>query len=235
MSKPTKPPRSLYDTLGVERTALPETIKAAFRKSAKAAHPDTGGSAEEFEEVKRAHLVLSDAARRAKYDATGEIDEPVVDQTDSQAMSHISQVLTTIIQDERHDPAAINIIEAMKSIFQTNIDEHSKKLASLIRAKARAIKIQKRFKRKAKGLDPKAKGAGGGGGSSGGASGSAHGGASGTLFDRVLTHKIRETEAQILQVERQKASFVRALEMIEDYDFEVDTAAMIPMFQIRIG
>ena len=49
-----------YDVLGIDAAATVGEINAAYRRRAKGAHPDTGGSAQEFGEVKIAHTVLSD-------------------------------------------------------------------------------------------------------------------------------------------------------------------------------
>lgn len=65
----------LYGVLGVDRKADHAAIRRAYRRKSKSAHPDGGGTPEQFALVKRAHDVLSDAARRSKYDATGEAEE----------------------------------------------------------------------------------------------------------------------------------------------------------------
>src|SRR5215212_10550222 len=64
-----------YKTLGVSRTATQADIKKAFRKLARDSHPDKhpGDKAAEkrFKAINEAHAVLSDAAKRAKYDQFG--------------------------------------------------------------------------------------------------------------------------------------------------------------------
>jgi len=64
-----------YKTLGVPRTATQAEIKKAFRKLARESHPDKHAgdkSAERrFKEVNEANAVLSDPAKRAKYDQFG--------------------------------------------------------------------------------------------------------------------------------------------------------------------
>ncbi|GGB58301.1 molecular chaperone DnaJ [Tistrella bauzanensis] len=61
-----------YQTLGVARDATPDTIKAAYRRLAKAYHPDLhpGDDAVErrFKDVSAAYAVLSDPTRRAAFD-----------------------------------------------------------------------------------------------------------------------------------------------------------------------
>ncbi|HIJ37903.1 MAG TPA: J domain-containing protein [Rhodospirillaceae bacterium] len=72
MAKP-----DLYEILGIARNADTASIKAAYRKLAKIRHPDAGGDPEAFRLLKLAHDILSDPARRALYDETGQAPEPV--------------------------------------------------------------------------------------------------------------------------------------------------------------
>ncbi|MGO4684741.1 DnaJ C-terminal domain-containing protein [Hyphomicrobium sp. 2TAF46] len=67
----------LYEILGVSRGATEDEIRAAFRKAAKANHPDVNpnnaGAAERFKKITAANDILSDPEKRRQYDA-GEID-----------------------------------------------------------------------------------------------------------------------------------------------------------------
>ena len=65
----------LYTVLGVARDANLATIRRAFRKKVRSCHPDSGGSAEAFNELKTAYDVLSDPVRRQRYDETGEFGD----------------------------------------------------------------------------------------------------------------------------------------------------------------
>ena len=66
-----------YQVLGVPRTASADEIRKAFRKLAKANHPDTNpnnkAAEERFKQVSGAFDIVGDAAKRKKFDA-GEID-----------------------------------------------------------------------------------------------------------------------------------------------------------------
>jgi curved DNA-binding protein CbpA len=60
---------SYYTLLGVRPGATEPEIKAAYRRKAKALHPDAcGGDRELFQAVQEAYEVLSDPARRRAYD-----------------------------------------------------------------------------------------------------------------------------------------------------------------------
>jgi len=68
---------SLYDVLGVPRDATSAQIKEAYRRMAKQHHPDAvGGDGVKFQKIAHAYAVLSSAARRKKYDETGDVGEP---------------------------------------------------------------------------------------------------------------------------------------------------------------
>ncbi|MHA7209463.1 J domain-containing protein [Arthrobacter sp. MDT1-65] len=66
---PEAPRKSYYDILGVPPGADLKDIKDAYRRAARAAHPDLGGTAARFHDVAVAYETLSDPRRRERYDA----------------------------------------------------------------------------------------------------------------------------------------------------------------------
>jgi len=67
--------RDLYQVLGVGRDAGPEELQRAYRKLARTYHPDVNSSPDaedRFKEVNEAYHVLSDPAKRSRYDRFGE-------------------------------------------------------------------------------------------------------------------------------------------------------------------
>ncbi|MBQ7251008.1 MAG: DnaJ domain-containing protein [Kiritimatiellae bacterium] len=63
-----------YAVLGVPRDATADTIKKAFRKLARQYHPDVNkspGAEARFKEINEAYEVLSDPAKRKRYDTLG--------------------------------------------------------------------------------------------------------------------------------------------------------------------
>jgi len=64
--------KNYYDILGVSKTASDDEIKKAYRKLAKQFHPDKNqgnkAAEEKFKEISEAHEILSDKAKRQKYD-----------------------------------------------------------------------------------------------------------------------------------------------------------------------
>ena len=67
--------RDYYEVLGVQKGATDQEIKKAYRKLAKANHPDLnpGDKAAEarFKEINEAYEVLSDSTKRSRYDQFG--------------------------------------------------------------------------------------------------------------------------------------------------------------------
>jgi len=64
---------SLYEDLGIDRSADSQEIRRAYLKLSKTEHPDKGGDAERFKVIQNAYEVLSDEQKRAVYDQTGQI------------------------------------------------------------------------------------------------------------------------------------------------------------------
>src|SRR3954467_4170138 len=67
--------KDYYEVLGVPRSASDTDIKKAFRKLAREFHPDVAKNKkqaeEKFKEINEAYEVLSDPAKRKKYDQLG--------------------------------------------------------------------------------------------------------------------------------------------------------------------
>jgi molecular chaperone DnaJ len=77
--------QSLYEILGVDKTASADDIKSAYRRLAKKYHPDVYATADEktkkdaeakFKDITHAYEVLSDPQKKAAYDQYGSEDGP---------------------------------------------------------------------------------------------------------------------------------------------------------------
>ena len=71
--------RDLYEILGITRDATEEDIRRAYRQLAREHHPDVNGdpaAEERFKEIAGAYEILSDPAKRARYDTFGASNGP---------------------------------------------------------------------------------------------------------------------------------------------------------------
>src|SRR5439155_27171735 len=66
----------LYAVLGVARNASQDEIKQAYRRLARQHHPDASadpGAEDRFKAISAAYEVLSDPAKRERYDMFGDV------------------------------------------------------------------------------------------------------------------------------------------------------------------
>ena len=132
----------LYTVLGVSRDADAQTIRRAFRKKVRSAHPDGGGSAESFNALKMAYDILSDSALRRRYDETGEVGDPSAD-------PHLAKVIKLLTAGfdqallELNTSGAFNeaeIIPLMAKALATSVAETN---AQRIALEARVSQMQR--------------------------------------------------------------------------------------------
>ena len=135
-----------YEILGVDKTAASADIRKAYRRKAKKAHPDTGGSAAEMDKLSNAVTILSDPVRRAKFDETGQADASP-DNLTTAAINNITALLNSLLMSDREIP---DYKRAMSAQFEAKKDEVRRALMPLERAIKRAARIKKRWKRKKK-------------------------------------------------------------------------------------
>nr|XP_036586969.1 LysM domain-containing protein [Colletotrichum truncatum]KAF6797699.1 LysM domain-containing protein [Colletotrichum truncatum] len=74
-----------YEILGLDREATADHVKSAYRKAALRNHPDKvpddqrDEAKEKFQSIAFAYAILSDPARRKRYDTTGSTSESIID------------------------------------------------------------------------------------------------------------------------------------------------------------
>ena len=85
-----------YEVLGIGRDASPEQVRAAFRRLARAHHPDTStsGSAESLAPINEAWRVLGDPASRRAYDR--QLDADAAAKAAAQPVSHATSMATPV-------------------------------------------------------------------------------------------------------------------------------------------
>lgn len=112
----------LYSTLGVPRSADKAAIRRAYRKKAKSAHPDTGGSVEKFGALQRAHDILTDPDRRAKYDSNGDESDAPVDQSMAKAMQNIAAAFDEVlanVENGGRKPTEANLVGMLTDLLKS--------------------------------------------------------------------------------------------------------------------
>ena len=200
-----------YAELGVGRNADAAEIKTAFRRKAKAAHPDRGGAKGAFETVKKAHLVLSDPVRRKSYDETGSYEDGPKESIADQAHTVLSGLISALLDGEQ-DPNASPLVDVM-------IDYIDDQIAEILRAKnplagkiAKAKRMAKKFKRKAKRPGD-------------------------NLLARMTQWKVEAMTAKVEQMDKTILVMRTAKDILNDYGFEADarplTEADLIMSQFR--
>lgn len=192
--------RDLYATLEVARTADAATIRKAYRKASKCAHPDGGGSPEKFREVSMALQVLTDPLRRKTYDETGKIEDKPADNEQSELMVIVSALLDQVLAnlDQQSVPfEQADLIQRMRraaSERQTQINQQKNALAKGI---AKQRKLLKRFKRKGDGEN---------------------------MMETLITGRLSFLEGQSAMGDRQLEQIRKAELFLADYRFESDSA-----------
>lgn len=116
----------LYAILKVGKTARKDTIRRAFHKLAKKSHPDCGGDRETFERIQFAYDVLSDEAKRARYDSTGEYADGKPDNDLASMMTVLNSYYVDAINkilSQGRNPHQAKIQDMMKQGVKSKIDE----------------------------------------------------------------------------------------------------------------
>lgn len=190
----------LYGTLGVAKDATHAEIRAAYRKRVRKTHPDTpGGSREAFGALTRAVDVLSDEERRRRYDATGEApDGPAVDNLEGDALNWATRMVgdaVNAILGRGADPSQQDVLAEARRALRANLDRNIAEQRDFSKRAERYREIAKRFRNKGKGEN--------------------------------RLRLLMEGQATMLQRGAEKDEELarplrRALEILADYEFDVD-------------
>lgn len=133
---------NLYELLGVAPDATKDDIKLAYQRLAQTNHPDKGGDAERFQEIRRAFDVLYNDAKRAEYDETGEVSEENDDRPNM--LASLSKLLIDVLDRSSGDNDPINEmvlhISAKKGQYQSAIATATRLIAKRNKVVNRIIK-----------------------------------------------------------------------------------------------
>jgi DnaJ-class molecular chaperone len=194
-----------YAMLGVGRKATTPQIRSAYRRKAAKAHPDHGGSPEDFRRLKQAESVLIDPEARAHYDRTGEIIEKSPASTlDQQATGIIAGMLYGLIDDVNADIFKADVIAIMVAHLQKGIAANQANVTGFERKIERAERMRGRFRKKK--ADPEA---------------------GPNLVEMMLAARIPEYQRAIEAAKNAATVGERAVEILSDYSFEADVQQLI--------
>jgi DnaJ-class molecular chaperone len=126
-----------YVILGVDKDASADDIKKLFKQKSKTAHPDHGGSPEEFDTLKKAYEILTDISKRRMWD-----EYRLVDNLDfaNEAKMVASQIAVQTLDTY---PDNCNFDKEMAEVFNKCLQDISSQIRDLAQRKER---LEKRFK-----------------------------------------------------------------------------------------
>jgi curved DNA-binding protein CbpA len=139
-----------YIELGVPRDADPAAIKAAHRRKIKKAHPDAGGSPDEFDRAQRSYLVLSDPDRRAHYDRTGQTETESAAAHKARVVNELLSIISQIVEQEALDLEHTDILQTIRTSINGVLGKIAQELAATKSKVARLDRLEKRLKPKGK-------------------------------------------------------------------------------------
>jgi curved DNA-binding protein CbpA len=191
-----------YQELGLPSDADDKAIRAAYRRRAKAAHPDAGGTAEEFTRANRAQLVLLDPARRARFDRDGVIDADPVDNELAETMNAVATLLDgamVMCAQSGAKPTTRDLFATMTNTARQLIAEFAEQRRSVEKHLNLSESLVGRFHRLKDG-EP-------------------------NRLATLLNARITAQRFALTKLQHQEAVLNRAIEFLKDYRFEQDAPA----------
>lgn len=204
----------LYAELGVRRGASAGEIKAAYRRRAKATHPDAGGSEEAFGLTSTAVAVLSDPRRRERYDRTGEFEvggapDNALAEAVAVVQKHVNDAVNPWFAsglDPAKDPRRLDVLALARAKIAAEVEEARRGLPHGHRLVEACEDLASRFS-----------------GKSGGAA---------AFLRRHFLEQAQLSRRRIAEVERGIATNERALALLADDDFRFDPPPAQPFPQV---
>lgn len=137
-----------YEVLGIRRDATPDEARRGYRNRVKKAHPDAGGSEEEFVQLSTALAIVLDPKRREHYDNTGE-DQGAqqIDHLEKMALSHIASLVNSLIDELGEQALTVDVIGMMLKQINDHVVKTKNEIGKVKGMIARAEKFKGRFQR----------------------------------------------------------------------------------------
>lgn len=136
--------KDLYKLLGLDKLALPEDIKRAYREKAKENHPDIGGDPKTMSDLNMAYDILSDEEKKKLY------DEGKSTNTDYSAIARqeLSGLFSATIDNPQIPPEF-----DMKRYLTDNIIQNIHRTKDMISNSKHAMNKFEKIKKKIKGRE----------------------------------------------------------------------------------
>jgi len=190
-----------YKVLGLKPDATEAEINAAYRTAARTAHPDGGGTVEEFDDIKQAHLILLDPEKRRKFDRDGIVDDNNPNNVTSVAMQRITMFFVQTVQATLSSTASqylnfnqLDLIQGANAFFDLEILNCHKRIHETDNQIKQFEKALKRLKTKR----------------------------TKDVIRVMLDHHVSELKNGILAQRNEIAIYDEAKLIIKDYTFEQD-------------
>jgi|SRR6267142_4321176 len=191
-----------YKVLGLKPDATEAEINAAYRAAARTAHPDGGGTVDEFDDIKQAHLILLDPEKRRKFDKDGIVDDNNPNNVTSVAMQRITIFFVQTVQATMLQPALnlnqFDLIQGANAFFDQEIKNCHKRIHETDNQIKQFEKALKRLKTKR----------------------------TKDVIRVMLDHHVSELKNGILAQRNEIAIYDEAKLIIKDYTFEQDDAGV---------
>lgn len=189
---------NLYEIFGVRRNASHEAIKKAFRARVKTAHPDAGGTADEFRLVHLAWRVLSDPERRRRYDETGQVEDLAADTAEAKVLSVVAWAFGAALEQlgkRGADLVHSDMIAEMRSALSRRASEASNRATRLSSNRKALSQLLGRFDRRSDGPN---------------------------LLEEMLSSQIIEIDRMLEKIDEDRRLVERAAKLLEDYSFRYE-------------
>ena len=198
-----------YKTLRLKRNATPEQIDQAFRSLSRKYHPDRNPgnekSSEKFTEIREAHAILSDPAKRQHWDAHGNTDFCSAGQEFAQTVNIVANAFhaafSSLINNGR-DPSQEDLKALMVKGLKRIIKESDKEIEAGKDAKKKFEKCLGRWKvETSEGDEPNYEP---------------------NVLESIVRQPITQIEAQIQQLQLKKEAHEKALTLLKRYVYTFD-------------
>jgi curved DNA-binding protein CbpA len=200
-----------YAELDLPRTADTQAVKRAYRKRAKSAHPDAGGTAEAFSRASRAMLILTDPARREKFDRTGDADDVAPDNTIAVAVSIIVGYFDAAVVEcvkLGKDACGLDMVGGAREHFKKQILAFENQKVPVQKAANALERVEKRL-RSRKNANP--------------------------IVRAALLAQVRTAQQPLRDLDGKIRELRDALALLEHYEFDIDPTQAVAPRAVSLG